>query len=83
MYGCVGAKSPYAPKELPYLLSKRMSHFSYHTCNFAVSRAKEGTSRISLWRSGIEYSYTYEISFCGPQKERRHFNIKDLHQLGI
>lgn len=77
MYGCVTAKSPYIPKELPYVLSKKMQHFNYFNCNFAVCKAKEGTSRITLWRAGIENSYTYEISFCGPQRERRHFNLKD------
>jgi len=68
MYGCVNQKNPYAPKELPYLLSKKMQHFSYFNCNFSTSKSKEGTSRITLWKLGIDNSYTYEISFCGPQK---------------
>ncbi len=77
MYGCINQKSPYLAKELPYILSKHMQHFSYFNCNFATPKSKEGTSRITLWKSGIYYSYTYELSFCGPQKERRHFNIRD------
>lgn len=59
MYGCVSPKVPYVGKELPYILSRRMSHFSYYTCNFATPRSKEGTSRITLWRAGIDHSYTY------------------------
>jgi hypothetical protein len=53
MYGCVSARSPYLAKELPYLLSRRMTHFNYFSCNFATPRSKEGTSRITLWRAGI------------------------------
>jgi hypothetical protein len=81
MYGCVSGRSPYLTKELPYLLSRRMAHFSYFSCNFATPRSKEGTSRITLWRAGIDHSYTYEVSFCGPHKERRHFSLPDLAAL--
>lgn len=77
MYGCISPKSPYSGKELTYVLSRKMTQFNYFSCNFAMPKNKEGTSRISLWRAGIEYSYTYELSFCGPIKERRHFNIRD------
>ena len=82
MYGCTTQKSPYRAKELPYVLSKKMHNFSYYCCNFTTPKSKEGTSRISLWKAGIQYSYTYELSFCGPHKERRHFNIKDYEAIG-
>ena len=59
MYGCVSGRTPYIPKELPYVLSRKMSHFSYFSCNFATPRSKEGTSRIALWRAGIDHCYTY------------------------
>lgn len=83
MYGCASVRNPYGAKELPYVLSRKMQHFSYFSCNFSVARSKEGTSRVALWKAGIENSYTYEISFCGPMKERRHFNIGDYLGIGV
>lgn len=83
MYGCINPKHPYMTKELPYILSKNMQHFSYFSCNFATPKSKEGTSRISLNKNGLDYSYTYELSFCGPLKEKRHFNIRDYETIGI
>ena len=59
MYGCTTQKSPYRAKEFPYVLSKRMQNFSYFSCNFTTPKSKEGTSRITLWKTGIDYSYTY------------------------
>ncbi len=60
MYGCMNNKNPYAVKQLPYLLSKKAFHFSYFNCNFTTPKSKEGTSRITMWKScGIEYSYTF------------------------
>lgn len=68
MYGCITAKSPYIPKEIPYVLSKQMQQFSYYSCNFSMPKSKEGTSRIVLYKNGIDFSYTYELSFCGPMR---------------
>ena len=82
MYGCVSQRNPYRSKEFPYVLYKRMTHFSYFSCNFVMQRSKEGTSRITLFKSGIENSYAYELSFCGPVRERRHFSIKDYKNIG-
>jgi len=53
MYGCISQKSPYLAKEFPYILSKKISHFNYFSCNFNVSKNKEGTSRVVMWRNGI------------------------------
>lgn len=83
MYGCVSSKSPYLAKQLPYVLSRKMAHFNYYSCNFGLQKSKEGTSRITLWKAGIDYSYTYELSFCGPQKQKRHFTMKDYELMGI
>jgi hypothetical protein len=66
MYGCVTTKSPYIAKQFPFILSKQMQQFTYYGCNFAMPRSKEGTSRIVLFKNGIDFSYTYELSFCGP-----------------
>lgn len=40
MYGCVSPKNPYVAKELPYVLSRKMTHFNYYSSNFSIPRSK-------------------------------------------
>ena len=40
--------------------------FSYSKCKFMQGRAKEGTSRVSIWKMlKIPAVYTLETSLCG------------------
>ncbi len=79
MYGCSLQNNPYLSKEFPYLLSKKSKHFNYFNCNFNISKQKEGTSRIVIYKQlNLIYSYTFQISLCGPSSERRHFNYQDF-----
>ena len=84
MYGCLNKENPYIPKEFPFILSKISSNFSYSNCNFSTPASREGTSRINVWKEfGVDYSYTMEISFCGPSRSKSHFLISDYFKIGL
>jgi hypothetical protein len=64
-YGCHDRSQPYASRELPFILSKIHSNFSFEDCNFAV-RGRDGTARVSLWKKLLLPNiFTLESSFCG------------------
>lgn len=60
-----------APRILPFLISKfTQPLYSYDQSRFQVSRSKEHTARISVWRElGEKHPniFTLESSFCGPE----------------
>lgn len=82
-YGCHDKTAPYACRELPFILSKLHQAFSFKDCNFAIQKMREGTARISLYRSlNIPNIFTLESSFCGPSFEDSHFNQAHLKEIG-
>ena len=51
---------------LPELLDQRDIGFSLRDCQFSVTRPKETSARVALWRQfGVERSYTIESTYCG------------------
>ena len=71
MYGNLDYESEHATKVFPFLMSKlAQPHFSYDYSRFNVSRGKEHTARIAVWRelnSKANNIFTMEASFCGPK----------------
>ncbi len=77
MYGCQNKFSPYLTRHIPYLLYKEISFFNYYQCKFGMKKGREGTSRLHINNiTNLAFSYTMEHSFCGPVKEKYHFNVK-------
>lgn len=69
------------------MMSKITNHISFKDCKFNKGeKGKDSTARISLWRDlRIINVYTLEASFLGYSTDNqinRHFNIKDLLNLG-
>ncbi|KAH7693976.1 zinc carboxypeptidase, partial [Aphelenchoides avenae] len=51
---------------LPELLEQVAPGFSLKDCKFSVTKTKEPSARIALWRQfGIERCYTMESTYCG------------------
>lgn len=67
MYGNNYTHNPEATRLFPYILDKLIPDiFCFKKCKFTVSKAKEGTSRVALWRMlKIPAVYTLETSLCG------------------
>jgi len=69
MYGNNLKDAPHSTRVFPYILSKLCDYFSFEQCRFSISRAKEGTSRIAMYRElNIPNIFTMEASFCGADK---------------
>ena len=67
MYGCNIKEEPYVCKLFPYTLSKASSVFHFPYCKFSISKSKESTMRVALFReTRIPCIYTLESSFLGP-----------------
>eukprot|EP01029_Cantina_marsupialis_P000013 TRINITY_DN1000_c0_g1_i1.p1 TRINITY_DN1000_c0_g1~~TRINITY_DN1000_c0_g1_i1.p1 ORF type:complete len:1145 (+),score=261.99 TRINITY_DN1000_c0_g1_i1:119-3553(+) len=74
-----------APKRparvLPWVLGCLNPHFSFPDCAFSVSKQKESTARVVIWRdSHVLNTFTLEASLCGPPGG--HFSTKDLKRMG-
>jgi cytosolic carboxypeptidase protein 2/3 len=83
MYGCQNINNPFISRQIPYLFWKEIPHFNYYQCNFGMKSGREGTSRLNVHRTlNLIYSYTMEYSFCGPVKEKYHFNAKHYREFG-
>ena len=71
MYGNHDYDNENATKVFPFLMSKlAQPHYSYDYSRFNVSRTKEHTARVAVWRdlgSTIKNIFTMEASFCGPK----------------
>ncbi|KAM3722028.1 Cytosolic carboxypeptidase [Dirofilaria immitis] len=51
---------------LPLLLQQTCDYFSLSNCRFNITKTKESSGRITLWRQfGITRSYTLESTYCG------------------
>lgn len=86
MYGNNYLHNPESTRLFPYILSKvESSMFSYPRSKFSVSKGKEGTSRIAIWRMlKIPSVYTLETSLCGAaiKSQMPHFTPDHLMNLG-
>lgn len=76
MYGNTSANDPSATRIFPYIMSKLVDYFSFKNSRFSVTKSKETTARISLYRVlKIPCIYTMEASFCGADQGE----FKDMH----
>ncbi|CAD5208252.1 unnamed protein product [Bursaphelenchus xylophilus] len=71
---------------LPELLDKHADGFSLKDCRYSISKAKEPSARIALWRQfGLDRCYTMESTYCGfdqgPFKDKQ-IGIQDLKSMG-
>lgn len=66
-YGNNYLHNPEATRLFPYILSKLAPEFfNYKKCKFKMERAKQGTSRITIWKAiKTPAVYTLEASLCG------------------
>lgn len=89
VYGCEnrrGSERKLHEQVFPLMLHKNSADkFSFESCKFRVTKAKEGTGRIVMWMMGIANSYTMEASFAGSTMGGRiesHFTTQDFEQMG-
>jgi hypothetical protein len=86
IYGNSYLHNPESTRIFPFLLSKiGPDYFNYKKCKFKIERAKQGTSRISLWRLiKTPAVYTLETSLCGGDIDGKtpHFTPLDLYKIG-
>ena len=69
MYGNNIKDTPHATRVFPYILSKICDFFSFDYCRFSMSRFKDSTARIAMFRElNIANIFTMEASFCGADK---------------
>lgn len=67
MYGCNIKEEPHICKLFPYMLSKASAVFHFPYCKFNVSKSKEATMRVALFKeTRMPCIYTLESSFLGP-----------------
>lgn len=75
-----------ATRIFPYIMSKLVDYFSFKHSRFSVTKSKETTARISLFRElNIPCIYTMEASFCGAdmgELENLHFNAEHFENIG-
>lgn len=66
MYGNNIKEAPHTTRIFPYILSKLLDFFSFEQSRFSLSKMKEGTARIAVFRElNIPNIFTMEASFCG------------------
>lgn len=89
MYGChtPHCNHHHLLKEhtFPFLLSQQAPQmFDFGSCKFCISRCKESTGRVVIWKMGVENSFTMESSFQGSTlvDDKQHFSIENLLSLG-
>jgi hypothetical protein len=58
----------YLERLVPKVLNKLVPGFSYDGCAYSVSKSKEGTGRVTVWKEfKIFNSFTMEASFAGTR----------------
>jgi cytosolic carboxypeptidase protein 2/3 len=58
----------YLERLLPKVLNKLVPSFSYDGCAYSVSKSKEGTGRVTVWKEfKIFNAFTMEASFAGTR----------------
>lgn len=69
MYGNNIKETPTASRVFPYIMSKICDFFSFEQSRFSMSRSKDGTARIAMFKElNIPNIFTLEASFCGADK---------------
>jgi len=69
MYGNSIKETPHSTRVFPYIMSKLCDFFSFEQSRFSLSRVKEATARIAMYKElGIANIFTMEASFCGADK---------------
>ncbi|CAD5205860.1 unnamed protein product [Bursaphelenchus okinawaensis] len=71
---------------LPELLDKHADGFSLKDCRYSITKAKESSARIALWRQfGLDRCYTMESTYCGFDQgplQSKQIGIQDLKKMG-
>jgi hypothetical protein len=82
MYGNNLKDRPHATRVFPYIFSKICDFFSFESSRFSMSKYKDGTGRIAMFREiAIANIFTLEASFCGADKGKyrdQHFTSEYL-----
>ena len=82
MYGNNIKDQPHSTRVFPYIMSKLCDFFSFEQCRFSMSKTKDGTARIAMYKElNIPNIFTMEASFCGADKgdlKNQHFNSEAL-----
>ena len=69
MYGNNIKEKPHATRVFPYIMSKLCYFFSFEQSRFSMSKFKDSTARIAMFRElGIVNIFTMEASFCGAER---------------
>ena len=86
MYGNNLSDDPSATRIFPFIMSKLTDYFSFKYSRFSMTKSKETTARISLFRElGIPCIYTMEASFWGADQgelKGLHFNTEHFNKIG-
>ena len=86
MYGNAIQENPTSTRLFPYIMSKLWDYFSFKYSRFSLTKSKETTARISLYRElNIPWIYTMEASFWGANQGELadlHFNEEHLVNIG-
>ena len=86
MYGNNIKERPHATRVFPYIFSKLCDFFSFESSRFSMSKYKESTARISMFKElNIANIFTLEASFCGADKGKykdQHFTTEYLRLAG-
>lgn len=76
MYGNNIREEPHATRVFPYIMSKLCDFFSFEQSRFSISKTKEGTARVAMFKElNIANVFTMEASFCGADRGK----TKDMH----
>uniref|UniRef100_A0AAF5Q2J7 Peptidase M14 domain-containing protein n=1 Tax=Wuchereria bancrofti TaxID=6293 RepID=A0AAF5Q2J7_WUCBA len=71
---------------LPLLLQQMCNYFSLSNCRFNITKTKESSARVTLWKQfGITRSYTLESTYCGfncGSLQGYQVNIEHLMDMG-
>ena len=86
MYGCDFINNHQLCRIFPYTLSKVNPYFDFNSCRFNVSKSKETTARVALFKElKIPCVFTMESSFAGVDfgnESGQHFTTQMLESLG-
>ena len=86
MYGNNLKESPHATRVFPYIMSKLCDFFSFEQSRFSMSKYKEATARIAMYKEiNIPNIFTLEASFCGADRGKykdQHFSTEYLMLAG-
>ncbi|CAI5439555.1 unnamed protein product [Caenorhabditis angaria] len=57
--------------------------FNASECRFSITRAKEASARVNIWRQfGVTWAYTLESTYCGFNSKGCQINMGDLKDIG-